>query len=67
MDHSLADILKSEIKSDRKSDGGWKSAAFTSAVLKMSAKYNMIVSKNNVKNHLKGWKKTYAVVADILS
>ncbi|KAK9939094.1 hypothetical protein M0R45_015803 [Rubus argutus] len=65
MDRSLADILRSEIKSGRKSDGGWKTTAFTSAALKMSAKYNIIVLKDNVKNHLKGWKKTYTAVADI--
>ncbi|XP_050378426.1 uncharacterized protein LOC126795688 [Argentina anserina] len=33
----------------------------------MSTIYNVFVTKDNVKNHLKGWKKTYGVVSDILS
>ncbi|XP_062014132.1 uncharacterized protein LOC133730587 [Rosa rugosa] len=67
MDRSLADILRSERKSGHKSDGRWKTEAFTSVALKMSAKYNVNVTNDNVKNHLKGWKRTYGVVYDILS
>ncbi|XP_050373335.1 uncharacterized protein LOC126790987 isoform X2 [Argentina anserina] len=67
MDSRLADILKSERQQSHKGDGGWKSEAFTSAVLKMSTIYNIHVMKDNVKNHLKGWKRTCGVVSDILS
>ncbi|KAL6292604.1 hypothetical protein ACE6H2_000746 [Prunus campanulata] len=53
MDCSLAEILREECQMGHKGDGGWKSVAYNAAAAILSTQYNIEVSADNIKNHVK--------------
>lgn len=67
MEYALADVLREQRNMGNKGDSGWRSVVFTTAAETLSSKFNTAISANNVKNKIKVWKRTYAVVSDILS
>jgi hemoglobin-like flavoprotein len=50
-----------------KSDGDWKQEAYQAVVRELNATWQLGLTKLNVKNILKAWKKHYAIITDIRS
>ncbi|KAB2626669.1 hypothetical protein D8674_020287 [Pyrus ussuriensis x Pyrus communis] len=67
MECALANILYKERRLGNKGDGGWKTAAYNSAIAILSAQFNVHITADNIRNRVKSWKKFYAIVSNILS
>ncbi|XP_024159884.1 uncharacterized protein LOC112167148 [Rosa chinensis] len=50
-----------------KADGDWKPQAYQAVVDKLNATWQLGLTKLNVKNRLKAWKRHYAIITDIKS
>lgn len=68
MDSHLATILSEQMALGYKCDGDtWKPQALQAAVKYLNSTLEMNLTKDNIKNRLKNWKKYFNVVSDIQS
>ncbi|KAI5327162.1 hypothetical protein L3X38_026558 [Prunus dulcis] len=67
MERSLADILREERQIGHKGDGGWNAVAYNTVAAILSARFDIEVSADNIRNRVKTWKRFYGIVSDILS
>ncbi|KAB2611010.1 hypothetical protein D8674_019042 [Pyrus ussuriensis x Pyrus communis] len=67
MERALVNIFREEQRLGNKGDGGWNTAAYNSVAFILSAQFDIHVTANNIQNHVKSWKKLYAIVSDILN
>ncbi|XP_012843355.1 PREDICTED: uncharacterized protein LOC105963495 [Erythranthe guttata] len=66
MDNHLATILTDQMAQGNKCDGDtWKAQALHAAVTYLNSKLHLNLTKDNIKNRLKIWKKSFNVVSDI--
>lgn len=66
MDNHLAKVLTDQMAQGNKCDGDtWKPQAFQAAVTYLNSKLHLNLSKENIKNRLKAWKKYYSVVTHV--
>ncbi|XP_040368176.1 uncharacterized protein LOC112179429 isoform X1 [Rosa chinensis] len=67
MDDVLAKVLYDQMNAGHKTDGDWKPQAYQAVVDKLNATWQLGLTKLNVKNRLKAWKRHYAIITDIRS
>ncbi|XP_073148049.1 uncharacterized protein [Henckelia pumila] len=66
MDKHLAKVLIDQMAEGKKCDGDtWRPEALQAAVTYLNSKLHLNLSKENIKNRLKAWKKYYSVVTDV--
>ncbi|KAL0423646.1 UNVERIFIED_CONTAM: hypothetical protein Sradi_0899400 [Sesamum radiatum] len=66
MDNHLAKVLTDQMAQGNKCDGDtWKPQALQAAVIYLNSKLHLNLTKDNIKNRLKNWKKYYGVVSDV--
>ncbi|CAI0540086.1 unnamed protein product, partial [Linum tenue] len=65
MDKILSRVLLDQIVQGNKGDGDWKTQAYQAVVDQLRTDLAINVTRDNVKNRLRAWKKRYAVIADI--
>ena len=65
MDSALTFVLLDQINQGNKADGDWKPQAYQAAVEHLNSTLLLNLTKENVKNRLKAWKRYYAVVNDV--
>ena len=51
---------------DNKGDGGWERSALNVAAAMLSTSFNVNVTSDNIKNHIKLWRSWFGIVSDIL-
>lgn len=56
-----------KLNEGNKGDGDWKPQAYQAVVDELNATLQLGLTKENVKNRLRAWKKHYAIVTDIKS
>ncbi|KAG5035303.1 hypothetical protein JHK87_010213 [Glycine soja] len=66
MERVLAGVLRDQRNLGNKGDGGWKRPALNTAAAVLSTSFNVNVTSDNVKNHIKLWRSWYGIVSDIL-
>ena len=66
MECVLADVLRDQRNLSNKGDGGWKRSALNVVAAVLSTSFNVNVTSDNVKNHIKLWRSWYGIVSDIL-
>jgi len=67
MDHCLGKILVDQVKKGLKVDKVLLTEAYEAAVSVVNAKFGLLLTKFNIKNRLKTWKKQYEQLKEILS
>ncbi|WJX38013.1 hypothetical protein P8452_25715 [Trifolium repens] len=67
MDHWLGKILVDQVRKGLKIDNVFQTEAYDKAVSAMKAKFGHHLTKFNIKNRLKTWKKQYEIAKEILS
>ena len=65
MDNALTFVLLDQINQGNKADGDWKPQTYQAAVEHLNSTLHLNLTKENVKNRLKAWKRYYAVVNDV--
>ncbi|KAG8380780.1 hypothetical protein BUALT_Bualt06G0051600 [Buddleja alternifolia] len=66
MDGHLAKVLTDQMVQGNKCDGDtWKPQALQAAVAYLNSTLHLTLTKDNIKNKLKNWKKYFSVVSDI--
>jgi hypothetical protein len=63
----FAEALRDQRSLGRQSDGAWKAVAYNAAADVLSARFNVQLIGDNVKNRIKLWRGWYGIVSDILS
>ncbi|KAH1190202.1 hypothetical protein GmHk_20G057821 [Glycine max] len=66
MECVLADVLRDQRNLSNKGDGGWKRSALNVVAAVLSTSFNVNVTSDNVKNHIKLWRSWYGIVSEIL-
>ncbi|KAL5137381.1 hypothetical protein HKD37_10G027751 [Glycine soja] len=66
MECVLADVLRDQRNLGNKGDRGWKRSALNVAAAVLSTSFDVNVTLDNVKNHIKLWRSWYGIVSDIL-
>jgi hypothetical protein len=66
MDHWLGKILVDQVRKGLKIDNVFQTEAYDKAVSAMKAKFGHHLTKFNIKNRLKTWKKQYEIAKEIL-
>lgn len=66
MDHWLGKILVDQVRKGLKIDNVFQTEAYDKAVSAMNAKFGHHLTKFNIKNRLKTWKKQYEIAKEIL-
>ena len=66
MERVLTDVLRNQRNLDNKGGRGWESLALNTAAAVLSTSFNVNVTSDNVKNHIKLWTSWYGIVSDIL-
>lgn len=67
MDIALASVLYDQVNQGNKSHGDWKPQAYQVAVDELNATLQLQLTKDNVKNRMKSWKRHYGVIFEIRS
>ncbi|XP_061993672.1 uncharacterized protein LOC133711584 [Rosa rugosa] len=67
MDNVLAKVLYDQMNAGHKADGDWKPQAYQAVVDKLNTTWQLGLTKLNVTNRLKAWKRHYAIITDIRS
>ncbi|KAK9286201.1 hypothetical protein L1049_014585 [Liquidambar formosana] len=67
MDIALASVLCDQVNQGNKGNGDWKPQAYQAAVDKLNATLPLELTKDNVKNRMKSWKRHYGVISEIRS
>jgi len=67
MDKCLTEALSEQVKKGNKMDNIFKPAAFSGALKTLNEKYGMYVTKGNIKNRLKTWRKQFGVLKELIS
>ncbi|KAJ1384112.1 Myb/SANT-like domain [Sesbania bispinosa] len=67
MDRWLAKVLVDQVRKGLKVDKVLQTEAYDTAVLAMNAKFGFHLTKYNIKNRLKTWKKQYELLKELLS
>lgn len=67
MDHWLGKILVDQVRKGLKVDKVFLTEAYNTAVSAVNAKFGLHLTKFNVKNRLKTWKKQFEQLKEILS
>lgn len=67
MDHWLGKILVGQVRKGLKIDNALQTEAYDNTVSAMNAKFGLHLTKYNIKNRLKTWKKQYEIVKKLLS
>lgn len=67
MDRWLGKILVEQVRKGLKIDKVFQTEAYDSAVSAMNAKFGLHLTKGNIKNRLKTWKRQYELLKEILS
>lgn len=65
MDAALAKALIEQMKQGNKVDGQWTRHAIPAVVHELNVTLELGLTKDNVKNRLKAWKRHYAIISDI--
>ncbi|KAG8378031.1 hypothetical protein BUALT_Bualt08G0095900 [Buddleja alternifolia] len=66
MDSHLAKVLTDQMVQGNKCDGDtWKPQALQAVVAYLNSTLHLTLTKDNIKNRLKNWKKYFSVVSDI--
>ncbi|KAK4426481.1 hypothetical protein Salat_1416700 [Sesamum alatum] len=66
MDNHLAKVLTDQMAQGNKCDGDtWKPQALQATVTYLNSKLHLNLTKDDIKNRLKIWKKYYSVVSDV--
>ncbi|KAF8377975.1 hypothetical protein HHK36_031364 [Tetracentron sinense] len=66
MDNALVDVLFDQMALGNKADPGWKPQAYHAAVFTLNTRFNISLTKDNIKNRLKSWGKHYTTVSEII-
>ncbi|KAK7304875.1 hypothetical protein VNO77_42768 [Canavalia gladiata] len=67
MDHWLGKILVDQVRKGLKVDKVLQTEAYDTAVSAINAKFGLHLTKDNIKNRLKTWKKQYELLKELLS
>ncbi|XP_020222381.1 uncharacterized protein LOC109804884 isoform X3 [Cajanus cajan] len=67
MDKCLTEVLAEQVKKGNKVDNILKPAAFAGALKTLNEKYGMYVTKGQIKNRLKTWRKQFGVLKELLA
>lgn len=67
MDHCLTEELIEQVKLGNKLERNFRPAAFNAALMVLNEKFALDLSKENIRNRLKTWKKLYVVLKELLS
>lgn len=65
MDAALSTVLYDQMNRGNRNDWDWKPQAYQAAVDDLNAKLQLNLTKDNVKNRLKAWKRHYGIISDI--
>ncbi|CAI0389904.1 unnamed protein product [Linum tenue] len=65
MDKILSRVLLDQIVQGNKGDGDWKTQAYQAVVDQLRTDLEINVTRDNIQNRLRAWKKRYAVIADV--
>ncbi|CAN1172069.1 hypothetical protein LINPERPRIM_LOCUS30974 [Linum perenne] len=65
MDEVLTQVLLDQANQGNKADGDWKAQAYQAVVDQVRITLGNILTKDNVRNRLRQWKKQYGVISDI--
>ncbi|CAN1192993.1 hypothetical protein LINPERHAP2_LOCUS41811 [Linum perenne] len=65
MDEVLTQVLLDQANQENKADGDWKAQAYQAVMDQVRITLGNILTKDNVRNRLRQWKKQYAVISDI--
>ncbi|XP_028803943.1 uncharacterized protein LOC114759016 [Neltuma alba] len=67
MDRCLTELLVKQVVMGNKLEKNFKSSAYLTAVTAINEKFGLDLTKENVRNRLKTWKKQYYIVKEMLS
>lgn len=67
MDHWLGKVLVDQVRKGLKIDNVLQTEAYDTTVSAINAKFGLHLTKYNIKNRLKTWKKQYEILKEILS
>ncbi|RXH88099.1 hypothetical protein DVH24_042170 [Malus domestica] len=56
MKRALVDILREEQRLGNKGNGGWKTAAYNYVLAILSSQFDIHLTTDNIRNHVKSWK-----------
>ncbi|KAL6134483.1 hypothetical protein ACLB2K_066714 [Fragaria x ananassa] len=65
MDAALVKALTGQMKQGNRADGQWTRHAIEVVVHQLNMTLELDLTKDNVKNRLKAWKRCYAIISDI--
>lgn len=65
MDAALAKALTGQMKQGNRADGQWTRHAIEVVVHQLNMTLELDLTKDNVKNRLKAWKRRYTIISDI--
>lgn len=67
MDRCLTQLLVEQVILGNKLDKNFKPVAYTAALTVLNDKFGLDLTKENIRNRLKTWKKQYGLVTELLS
>ncbi|KAI4305890.1 hypothetical protein L6164_029222 [Bauhinia variegata] len=67
MDRCLTDLLVEQVMLGNRLEKNFKSSAYIAAVTVLNEKFGLDLTKENIKNRLKTWKKQYNLVKEMIS
>lgn len=65
MEQKFLNLLLDQVHLGRKGEGGFKKEAWTTIERKFNVEMNLNLSKENLKNKLKGWKQGFRVMREL--
>lgn len=66
MERVLAEALRDQRSLGRQNDGVWKTLAYNAVAGVLSTRFNVKLNEENIKNHIKLWRRWYRIVGIIL-
>ncbi|XP_058008906.1 uncharacterized protein At2g29880-like [Hevea brasiliensis] len=67
MDHCLTELLLEQVLLGNRLAKNFKAAAYTAALTVLNKKFALVLTKENIRNRLKTWRKQYGLVKELLS